>query len=266
MCFLTDIALTVILKCERIMEKRRGNQMFFNRTTKKELTAVFIDYEHVFYSIKNLYHKRPDILSWKETILKDYPSAMIWYAFADFSYPDISHDMEKLEQAEIQTFNSREGTGIHRKGGTELAMIESIYQTVLKYPKIGTIILFAANRHLTKTVKFLKEELHKRIVLWSVTGAGNEELDTFSESHRSFPWDNQLEILYPLITENLRNAEKNPSLIPTFSGTVNSVAQGNGLPRQMIQSALLQMITSGMVKQYYRSYDNRKPKRILSLP
>lgn len=239
--------------------------MFFKHNTRNELTAVFIDYEHVFYSIKYLYHKRPDILAWKELILKDYPSAMLWYAFADFSYPDISHDMEKLEQAEIQTFNSREGSDIRRKGDTELALTESIYQTVIKYPKIGTIILFAANRHLIKTVKFLKEELHKHIILWSVTGAGNEELDTFSESHHSFPWDNQLEILYPLITENLTNAEKDPRLIPTFSGTVNSVAQGNGLPRQMVQSALLQMIASGMVKQYYRSYDNRKPKRILAL-
>ena len=56
--------------------------MFFKHNTRNELTAVFIDYEHVFYSIKNLYHKRPDILAWKELILKDYPSAMLWYAFA----------------------------------------------------------------------------------------------------------------------------------------------------------------------------------------
>lgn len=240
--------------------------MFFNRNTKKELTAVFIDYEHVFYSIKNLYHKRPDIPIWKESILKDYPSATFWYAFADFSYPDISHDMVKLQQAGIQTFNSREGATIHRKGNTDLALIESIYQTVLKYPKIGTVILFAANRHLIKTVKFLKEELHKRIVLWSVTGAINEGLASLFEDLHSFPWDNKLEILYPLITENLTNAEQNPHLLPTFSGTVNSVAQGNGLPRQMVQSALLQMISAGMVKQYVRSYDNRKLKRILSLP
>ena len=240
--------------------------MFFNRNTKKELTAFFIDYEHVFYSYKNLYHKRPDIPIWKESVLKDYPSAAFWYAFADFSYPDISHDMEKLQQTGIQTVNSREGTGINRNGDTELALIESIYQSVLKYPKIGTIILFATNKHLIKTVKFLKEELHKRIVLWSITGAGNEGLACLSDCKHSFPWDNQLEILYPLITENLTNAEKNPRLIPTFSGTVNSVSQGNGLPRQMVQSALLQMISAGMVKQYIRSYDDRKTKRILSLP
>ena len=145
-------------------------------------------------------------------------------------------------------------------------MIEVIYQTLLSHPKIQILIFFTANSHPCKTIEYLHDNLHKHIILWSVRGTANKQLEAISDDHYTYPADKQMDILYPIIVQNLTKAKNNPRLIPTFSGTVNTVAHEKGLPRHMGKATLLEMISQGMVNQIEYTSADGVQKRVLSLP
>ena len=44
----------------------------FNNPNKRNYTAVFVDYEHWFYSMKHDYHTKPEVTEWMAEIGKDY--------------------------------------------------------------------------------------------------------------------------------------------------------------------------------------------------
>lgn len=99
----------------------------FNNPNKRNYTAVFVDYEHWFYSMKHDYHTKPEVTEWMAEIGKDY-DVKHWLAFADFNYEEIGREMQILQTAGFQVINSCYNFTYHKKGQTEFALLNQLYQ------------------------------------------------------------------------------------------------------------------------------------------
>ena len=113
----------------------------FNNPNKRNYTAVFVDYEHWFYSMKHDYHTKPEVTEWMAGIGKDY-DVKHWLAFANFNYEEIGREMQILQTAGFQVINSCYNFTYHKKGQTEFALLNQLYQYAINYPEVKTYVLF----------------------------------------------------------------------------------------------------------------------------
>ena len=113
----------------------------FNNSNKRNYTAVFVDYEHWFYSMKHDYHTKPEVAEWMAEIEKDY-DVKHWLAFADFNYEEIGREIQILQTAGFQVINSCHNFTYHKKGQTEFSLLNQLYQYTINYPEVKTYILF----------------------------------------------------------------------------------------------------------------------------
>ena len=166
----------------------------FNNPNKRNYTAVFVDYEHWFYSMKHDYHTKPEVTEWMAEIGKDY-DVKHWLAFADFNYEEIGREMQILQTVR-NAFSDR------------------------------------------------------------LRGAANET--------REFPSQSRMDIMYPLIVENLTYVKSHPHIVPTFRGTVQAISQKYGIPTKLIHTTLSEMISKGLVIQKEQTSPDGRTARIIS--
>ena len=63
---------------------------------RKQKAIVFVDYEHWFYSYKNIWGFKPNVTMWRKALEQKYKVVYLEF-FADFSNPAISEEKAYLE-------------------------------------------------------------------------------------------------------------------------------------------------------------------------
>lgn len=235
----------------------------FNNPNKRNYTAVFVDYEHWFYSMKHDYHTKPEVTEWMAEIGKDY-DVKHWLAFADFNYEEIGREMQILQTAGFQVINSCHNFTYHKKGQTEFALLNQLYQYAINYPEVKTYILFTGNGDFESAVRFLREKMDKTVIVWAVRNAFSDRLRGAANETREFPSQSRMDIMYPLIVENLTYVKSHPHIVPTFRGTVQAISQKYGIPAKLIHTTLSEMISKGLVIQKEQTSPDGRTARIIS--
>ncbi len=222
----------------------------FGWLRKNNNTAIaFVDYEYWFYSYQNRFRLKTDPMEWRTELEKEYNLKDIMI-FGDFSNPKLSAELPKLRTVTntiVETGNS----DFHRKKDmTDFIMLDYIYQTVTHQKDIGTFILFTGDGHFQSVVKYITQQLRKKVVVYGVKDTFSNQLRAVASETVQLPAeDTVIKNYYPMIISNLAYVADKPNIVPTFMGTVEAVARKNGVPEDGVKAALCQMIDGGLIYQ-----------------
>ena len=88
---------------------------------------AFIDYEHWFYSYRNLFHMTPDLVSWRKELEQKYTLEDVM-VFADFSMRPIADSLNSVRAMTNTVISTQQSAPHHKKDMTDFIMLDYIYQ------------------------------------------------------------------------------------------------------------------------------------------
>lgn len=230
--------------------------------TKAPSRAIaFVDYEYWFYSYADLLHTSPNVSRWATEINEQYHVSDIM-VFANLSYPKIQKEVQQLRTVTNTIIDTSYLAPGHKKNMTDFIMLDYMYQTAFERPEIDTYILFTGDGHFQSVAKFLSQKKRKTIILYGVRGTISKDLEAIAAKTVQLPEaQERADAVYAMIVNNLADVANNPRIIPTFNGTVSTVARKNGIDEEFVRISLLEMMDKGYIYQKdYRVEFNRKVK------
>lgn len=100
--------------------------LFSSKTAEPVLdykkAIVFVDYEHWYYSCRNLFHIAPDPISWRKNLDEKYNIERM-YIFGDFSNKGINEGLDKLHAISNTVISTQQPSGRHKKDMTDFIML-----------------------------------------------------------------------------------------------------------------------------------------------
>ena len=143
--------------------------------------AVFIDFENIRYSLRNIYGGEPDISALMDRARK-YGNIAVAVAYADFS----EHPGWIRRQMDIAGITARDvplrkvtRDGTERvKSSADIHMVMDVMETVLDRPNINTYLLMSGDSDFIRLVSWLRNRFGKTVVIAGVPGATSQDLVT----------------------------------------------------------------------------------------
>lgn len=230
---------------------------------EKPKATAFVDYEHWFYSYKNLFFMKPDPASWRKELEQTYDIDDI-VVFADFSAVAISEEVPKLREITNTIIETQNTNGRRKKDMTDFIMLDYIYQTAATKPEIDTFILFTGDGHFQSVTKYLVQRLRKNVIVYGVEGATSNQLKAVATAIYELPGDGLKDLpIQKMIVENMNYVSTHPTIIPTFMGTVGAIVRKYDVPEYRVKVVLQDMLDHGLLYRKERRVDfNRKVSTI----
>lgn len=143
--------------------------------------AVFIDFENIRYSLRNIYGGEPDISALMDRARK-YGNIAVAVAYADFSeHPDWIRRQMDIAGITARDIPLRKVTrdGTERvKSSADIHMVMDVMETVLDRPNINTYLLMSGDSDFIRLVSWLRNRFGKTVVIAGVPGATSQDLVT----------------------------------------------------------------------------------------
>ena len=130
--------------------------------------AVFIDFENIYYFLKNHFHDPPDlndivldiVRSLREELGKKNLDSLISYAYADF---------ERLATAPqgalyLMGVSTRNVLGTDHKNAADMQLCIDALEVMYTRPEIGTFVLVAGDRDYIPVLQHLRRQARQVIV------------------------------------------------------------------------------------------------------
>ena len=221
----------------------------FKTRNNKNKALVFVDYEYWFYSYKNRYGIRPNVVEWRQTLEQQYRIVDIMI-FADFSSPSIGEELISLGNITNTIIETGTATQVRKKDMTDFVMLDYIYQSVTDRSDVGTYVIFTGDGHFQSVVKYLAQKCKKNVVVYGVDSTFSSRLKAVANSVVLLPTKQELDDCYSkMILRNFARINNKRNVQPTFWGTVESVAKINNVPQDAIKAAMLKLIANEYVLQ-----------------
>lgn len=239
--------------------------MLKNLFKRKEKTIVFIDFEHWYYSCKNLFQVIPSLDNWLKSVPDRDKIAEI-HVFGNFEHSEIGtclNDLRKITPNIIET-----GTNffMRKKDMSDFVMLDSIYQTAAERNEFSTYILITGDAHFRSVVRYLIEKKQKQVIVYGVAGAFSKELKSAASDSFELPLDDERYLSYcKMIISNMAYVSDKESIIPTFMTTAESVAKYNRVPKDRIIDAMRRMIDDGYLYQRERYISFNHKTRVVAV-
>ena len=246
--------------CEKQTEETPANA----NTDDKPTAIAFVDFENWFYSYKNIYKIKPDIIGWRDELEREYKLKDI-LVFADFSQGGIDEKLADIRCATNTIIETRKTTDDSAKDMTDFIILDYIYQYAYKYPEIETFILFTGDSHFLYAVKFLEQVCHKKVIIYGVKGAFSEQLKQIASKAIELPATEELmKNVYPLVIKDMYYVSSRPNIVPSFMATARSIAGKNDLSEELVRAVLNQMISEGLLYTKNRRVDFNRSIPVLA--
>lgn len=235
--------------------KGRGTQS----ESRKPRAMAFVDYEHWFYSYKNLIFMKPDPASWRKELEQTYDIDDI-VVFADFSAGAIREEVPKLREITNTIIETQNVNGRRKKDMTDFIMLDYLYQTAATKPELDTFIIFTGDGHFQSVVKYLVQRLQKKVIVYGVEGATSNQLKAVATATYELPGEGMKDLpIQKMIVENMNYVFSHPDIIPTFMGTVGAIVRKYDVPEYRVKMVLQDMLDHGLLVRKERRVDfNRK--------
>jgi uncharacterized protein (TIGR00288 family) len=142
--------------------------------------AVFIDFENIYISVRNIYDANPNFESIREKC-EEFGRVTIARAYADwYRYPRVTNALyaNSFEPIYVPTYHydPREGrTGRAIKNSVDIYMCIDMMRTLYTYPNIHTFILITGDRDFIPVVNAIRQH-GKRTVVIAVAEAASSHL------------------------------------------------------------------------------------------
>lgn len=223
------------------------------RKNRKPKAIVFVDYEHWFYSYRNIWGIKPNVSAWRRELEAKYRIEYIEF-FADFSNPAISDEKAYLESIADRVYDTRDELVRRNKDMTDFVMLDHIYRSAVKYRCIPNYVLFTGEGNFKAVMKFLRDR-RKTVISYGVSGAYSGMLRESANETMTVPTEEEIYIHYrDYIIDNLAYVVDNGKIIPTFNGTIDAVSEKHGLQPQAVKTVLRRLIDEGYVYQRPHSF------------
>ena len=225
---------------------------------------AFIDYEHWFYSYRNLFHMTPDLVSWRKELEQKYTLEDVM-VFADFSMRPIADSLNSVRAMTNTVISTQQSAPHHKKDMTDFIMLDYIYQVSAERSDVGTYILFTGDGHFQSVVKYLTQKMGKQVIVYGVTNATSKRLkDVATELYEIPTSDSVIKSCYSMIVDNLAYVSTKSNIIPSFNGTVAAVARHNGVEEPEVAAALQEMLDKGLVVRKDRRVDFNRTVKVIT--
>lgn len=212
----------------------------------KPTAAVFVDFEHWFIAMNNMYHVKPDYKAWLADLNKRVNVEEIVF-FADFSHANLSQEIPRIREFTNRIIETKNADPRYKKDFTDFIMLDSIYQKAMFDKNIDTFVIFTGDAHFSSVVSFLVNRCNRKVGVYGVKDSFSQQLKNtaswFVEVTKPEKVDPNNEY-YTMLFSSLANAENKHrnGAKPTFQKTVKVVADYHKIPKETIQKSLEKMI------------------------
>jgi uncharacterized LabA/DUF88 family protein len=133
----------------------------------KPRAVAFVDYEHWYISMDNLYHQKPDLKGWRDELARKYELTEIVF-FADFSNPSLREEISRIREITNVIIETQNASPHFQKDFTDFIMLDHIYQKAISSGDIDVFIIFTGDGHFSSAVSFLRTRIGKPVVVYAV--------------------------------------------------------------------------------------------------
>lgn len=218
--------------------------MQINDENRKPVTALFIDYEHWYYSLLRLGSLGPDM----EALLADVKTRATLNQMSVFG--DFTQDAIKAEVARVRRYTTNiincENSGGVKKNYTDFIMLDNVYQTLIMRPDIEQYVFVTGDGHFSSVIAHLRTFHDKKVGVYGVEGSFSGNL------REGATWwvaiEPQFEYQYKLILDTIWHTEER-KYIPSFQRMVDICAKYNGLDQNLVSATLASLINRGYISQ-----------------
>lgn len=236
---------------------------FGTSLNKKERAIAFVDYEHWYYSYRNMFHIPTNVLAWRRELDGKFQLEDVMI-FGDFSRSGINDDLNKLRSITNSVISTAQPKAIHKKDMTDFVMLDYIYQTAALRPEIKTYILFTGDGHFQSVTKYLVQKLRKQVIIYGVLGATSARLkDVATEIHELPATHDVVLSHYKMVIQNMVYASKR-DIITTFRGTANAVAKRYDIPQTEAYATIRDMLDKGFLVWKQRRVDFNRTVKVIA--
>ncbi len=218
---------------------------------------VFVDYEYWFYTYKTRFSMRPDPISWRDELYESYDVSDIM-VFGDFTMPEMAGELSKLREITSTIIETGNTFGGRKKDMTDFVMLDYIYQCAATRRDIGRYIIFTGDGHFQSVVRYIVQKMKREVIVYGIRESFSGQLRLAATSSVELTGESAYVTCCRMIIRNLAYAEGDPSIIPTFNGTVDAVARQNGISQERVRSALVRLINGGYVIHKTREVEKGK--------
>ncbi|MGE5454512.1 MAG: NYN domain-containing protein [Methylocystaceae bacterium] len=225
-------------------------------------TAVFIDYESLFWALYNKYGQLPDVKELLARIRKNYKIIQS-QAFGDFSKAEMQPERNKLRSTSVDIIDC--ATMNDHKDFTDFIMLDHIYRTLLEHEDIDVYILVSGDGHFSSVVARLVNYSSKEVGIIGVAGTVSGQLKA------SATWTEEIcpsldsindDEMKKRVLSSIRFAEKS-GLWPSFARTVEKCATFYKEDQRLVATSLSRMVDEGLIRQEVRTLPTGSDARVL---
>lgn len=231
--------------------------MFWRR--KENESIAFVDYEYWYVSMKDLYRAQPDLKGWCEGLREQYQVKSIQF-FGNFLDRNLAGEVARIREVSndiIETYCDNGGRFM--KDMSDVIMLDAIYRAAAAKHSPQTFVLFTGDGHFQPVVRYLVQDLGKRVVLYGIRATVSRALrDAASECFEIPDDDEQLAECFQYIVADFNRIALNHSdAFATYQSLVTRVSHTGGLPKERVEMAVSEMINRGYItkKRHRVAYD-----------
>lgn len=218
--------------------------------------VTFVDYEHWFFSLREKFGVKPDVLSWAKEIRKQYDVTKMLF-FGNFLQDSLQAEITRVRTVTNDIIETQFGNpGYRIKDMSDFILLDHLYRAAEDKHSPKTFLLFTGDGHFAPAVRHLVQEKKKKVVVYGVRECISHFLREAATECREIP-DEQEQLQQCkqfIIIYYDRLFQRYGDAILTFRKVVDTVSQEHNLPAQTVEIALSQMINDGlMVKRRHRS-------------
>ena len=221
--------------------------------------VAFVDYEYWYISMKDLYHAQPDLKGWCERLRERYRVRSIQF-FGNFLDRNLAGEVARIREVSNDIIETNcDNAGLFMKDMSDVIMLDAIYRAAVEKRSPQTFVLFTGDGHFQPVVRYLVQDLGKRVELYGIRSTVSRALrDAASETFEIPEEDRQLvECFQYIVADFNRIALNHDNPFATYQSLVTRVSRNSGLPKERIEMAVSEMVNRGYItrKKHRVAYD-----------
>lgn len=231
--------------------------MFWSKNNNA--AAAFVDYEYWYVSLKDIYHAQPDLMGWCGHLRERYQVESIRF-FGNFLDRNLSNEVARIRAVSNDIIETNcNNDGRFMKDMSDVIMLDAIYRTAAEKRSPRTFVLFTGDGHFQPVVRYLVQDLGKRVELYGIQGTVSRALREAASQCYEIPEEDQqmMECFRCIVADFNRIALNHDNPFATYQSLVARVSKSNNLPKERVEVAVAEMMNRGYItkKKHRVAYD-----------
>lgn len=228
---------------------------------RKQTAAVFVDYEHWYFSYQNKFNMKPNVEEWFDELKKEYHVKDIRF-YGDFNGYGLEKEYQRIDRLTKNVYHTASTKDGVDKDFTDFYILDAIYRTAVGRNSPEVFIIFTGDGHFNLAVKYLREK-GKKVIIYGVKYSLSNKLKASANSYVEMPRSNQEQQFYfNIILNSLKTLQENNKMA-TYWKTITNVSERCGISQDRIQHAMDDLICKKYVTEEEYKYKGSRPRLLV---